>query len=68
MTDLKEVFISKKKNLKEKNIHDILFVGIFAIALFIFVYYTCTPREFSDDDWGIANYFAGTMGAEYATP
>lgn len=65
---LKKVLTSKIEYLKQKNMLDILFVGIFAIVLFVFVYYTCTPREFSDDDWGIANYFAGSMGAEYATP
>lgn len=47
---------------------DWLYICIFSISAYIFVYYTCIPREFSDDDWGIANYFVGVIDAEYATP
>ena len=47
---------------------DILFISCFHILIYIVTATLCTPREFTDDDWGIANYFAGVMGAEYATP
>ena len=47
---------------------DIIFCLFFAGITFLVVFFFCTPRAFSDDDWGIANYFAGVMGAEYATP
>ena len=52
--------------VKEKK--DWIFVVFFAAVLYAFSAITCTPRMFTDDDWGIANYFAGVMGAEYATP
>ena len=47
---------------------DIFFISCFHILVFSITAVLCTPREFTDDDWGIANYFAGVMGAEYATP
>lgn len=60
--------IQKKKIKNGQLMVDWLFIILFAIGIYIFSALTCTPREFSDDDWGIANYFAGVMGAEYATP
>lgn len=46
----------------------VLFIIAFSLLVYAVVFQTCTPRSFSDDDWGIANYFAGVLGAEYATP
>jgi hypothetical protein len=67
--------MEKIKNIiwknKDKNwilYADWMFIIVFATGVYIFAASTCIPREFSDDDWGIANYFAGVMGAEYATP
>ena len=57
----------KLLNQIKKN-KDLLFVGVFGLLMYIVVANSCIPREFTDDDWGIANYFAGVLGAEYATP
>lgn len=54
-----------EKILKNK---EILYIAVFNICLFIIVYFTCIPRSFGDDDWGIANYFVGVWGREFATP
>lgn len=55
-------------NIEKKEYVDILMVVFFAIVIYTYTAITCIPRAFTDDDWGIANYFAGAMGAEYATP
>lgn len=60
--------MNKIKEISEKKYFDIFFTAVFTTIAFIVVYCTCMPRMFSDDDWGIANYFTGVMGKEYATP
>lgn len=57
----------KIKNQIKQN-KNLIFVGCFAFFLYVITANTCIPREFTDDDWGIANYFAGVIGKEYATP
>lgn len=54
-----------KKIIEKK---ETVFIICFHLFVFMLTALSCTPREFTDDDWGIANYFAGAMGAEYATP
>lgn len=63
------ILVQENKAKKWTTTHvDWLFAILFAIGVFAFTALTCTPRSFTDDDWGIANYFAGVMGADYATP
>jgi hypothetical protein len=60
--------MKKIENIKNKLNKDAVYVIVFAVCIYLFSSLTCTPREFSDDDWGIANYFAGLLDADYATP
>ena len=56
------------EKIQKTELKQIGFIIFFTISLFAFAYFTCTPRTVPDDDWGIANYFAGAMGSEFATP
>lgn len=57
-----------KKKWKDSKFLDILFVVLFSICVCAYAFQVCIPRGFTDDDWGIANYFAGVLDPEYATP
>lgn len=48
-----------KKIIEKK---ETVFIICFHLFVFMLTALSCTPREFTDDDWGIANYFAGAMG------
>lgn len=64
--DIKRFYETIKRNLIGHV--DICFVMFIGIAMFCVSSFLCIPRQFTDDDWGIANYFAGVIEADYATP
>ena len=47
---------------------DLLFAAVFVLILFVLTFTFRTPRPYSNDDTGIANYLSGSLGNKYASP
>ena len=65
---IKEKLSSCYFKVKRLRYTDLIFVILFSALFSSIMIANCTPRWMTDDDWGIANYFAGVLDADRATP